>query len=90
MVNWYLTHPILEQLQSISIPISDLDRFWSVFDRLKSLEQLDFIVDEVLESDWNKFHDVSRNSEGLWSHDKRRYHEAWSSLAGDTGDVATP
>ncbi|KAG0311632.1 hypothetical protein BGZ97_011733 [Linnemannia gamsii] len=46
---WALAEPILEQLQSLTIPISDVDRYLGAVGRLTRLEHVDFILDELLD-----------------------------------------
>ncbi|KAG0210520.1 hypothetical protein BGX33_004837 [Mortierella sp. NVP41] len=50
--NWSLANPILEQLQSLIIPVSDLERYSHVMDRLGSLEHLRFSLDVVASYDY--------------------------------------
>lgn len=76
-VNWCLTSRILEQLKSISISVSDLDRFYSFMSRLGSLEHLEFILDEAIDYNWDHFGNVSRE---LMSSSKAREAELWPAL----------
>ncbi|KAF9913109.1 hypothetical protein EC991_003568 [Linnemannia zychae] len=46
-VTWSIAQPILEQLQSLVIPVSDLDRYVDVVDRLSSLEHIRFFADDI-------------------------------------------
>ncbi|KAF9092520.1 hypothetical protein BGX29_010420, partial [Mortierella sp. GBA35] len=48
-VNWALASPILDQLQSLTIPVSDIKRYLDVVDRLKDLEHVHFCLDEMLD-----------------------------------------
>ncbi|KAF9114752.1 hypothetical protein BGX30_006493, partial [Mortierella sp. GBA39] len=58
-INWHLTSRILEQLKSISISASDLDRFYSIMSRLGSVEHMEFILDEAIDYNWDYFGGVS-------------------------------
>ncbi|KAF9135927.1 hypothetical protein BGX30_011394 [Mortierella sp. GBA39] len=44
-VTWAIAGPILEQLQSLVIPVSDIGRYRSVVGRLSNLEQVRFSLD---------------------------------------------
>ncbi|KAF9142858.1 hypothetical protein BG015_000649 [Linnemannia schmuckeri] len=46
-VTWMLANPILEQLQTLAIPVSDVTRYLSVLDRLGRLECVRFVLDEI-------------------------------------------
>ncbi|KAF9909875.1 hypothetical protein EC991_007865 [Linnemannia zychae] len=46
-VTWAIAQPILEQLQSLVIPVSDLDRYADAVDRLSSLEHIRFYADDI-------------------------------------------
>ncbi|KAG0287736.1 hypothetical protein BGZ96_008366 [Linnemannia gamsii] len=46
---WSLASPILDQLESLTIPLSDIDRYLEVIGRLSRLERIDIIIDEVYE-----------------------------------------
>ncbi|KAF9156094.1 hypothetical protein BG015_007271 [Linnemannia schmuckeri] len=46
-VSWALARPILKQLQSLAIPLSSLNRYAGVVDRLGSLEHIRFFLDEI-------------------------------------------
>ncbi|KAF9083743.1 hypothetical protein BGX23_011169 [Mortierella sp. AD031] len=48
-VNRTIAEPILEQLQGLSILVSEIDRYTSVVERLKSLEQLWFTLNDVFD-----------------------------------------
>lgn len=58
-INWHLTSRILEQLKSISISVSDLNRFYSIMSRLGSLEHMEFILDEAIDYNWDYFGSMS-------------------------------
>ncbi|KAF8933284.1 hypothetical protein BGZ47_010937 [Haplosporangium gracile] len=45
-VVWTLSEPILEQLQTITIPLSDIQRYCTVVYRLYSLKRVRFVIDE--------------------------------------------
>ncbi|KAG0265519.1 hypothetical protein BGZ95_003298 [Linnemannia exigua] len=45
---WTLASPILDQLESLTAPLSDIHRYTQVIDHLGRLETLVFILDEVL------------------------------------------
>ncbi|KAF9080927.1 hypothetical protein BGX23_001507, partial [Mortierella sp. AD031] len=67
---WSLAHPILEQLQSLTIPVSDLERYSSVMDRLGNLEHLRFSLDVVANYDsYDIEDDEYYNGEGTMSAD---------------------
>lgn len=76
-VNWCLTSRILEQLISISISVSDLNRFYSIMSRLGSLEHAEFILDEAIDYNWDYFGGVSGV---LISSSKAREAEVWSAM----------
>ncbi|KAK3826646.1 MAG: hypothetical protein JOS17DRAFT_832809, partial [Linnemannia elongata] len=44
---WALTNPILEQLRSLTIPLSLIERYLSVIDRFECLDTVDFLPDIV-------------------------------------------
>lgn len=44
-LTWTLCEPVLEQIQSINIPLSDIDRYLSVVLRFRSLSSVNFIID---------------------------------------------
>lgn len=46
--NWALASPILDQLQSLTIPASDIDRYHHVLSRLGRLECVEIVMDAVL------------------------------------------
>ncbi|KAG0282049.1 hypothetical protein BGZ96_000885 [Linnemannia gamsii] len=46
---WSLAFPILDQLESLTIPLSDIDRYVEAIDRLGRLERIDVCIDEVYE-----------------------------------------
>ncbi|KAF9546212.1 hypothetical protein EC957_009951 [Mortierella hygrophila] len=46
-LTWTLANPILEQLQTLVIPVSDINRYLGVLDRLGRLECVRFLVDEI-------------------------------------------
>ncbi|KAG0268810.1 hypothetical protein BGZ95_002299 [Linnemannia exigua] len=56
-VTWTLASPILKQLQSLTIPVSDIKRYAEVVFRMESLEHIRFLLDEV----WT--HPVITNSD---------------------------
>ncbi|KAF9119889.1 hypothetical protein BGW39_011845 [Mortierella sp. 14UC] len=56
-VTWMLADPILEQLQSLTFPVSDIKRYLAIVSRMESLEQIRFLLDEV----WT--HPVITNSD---------------------------
>lgn len=45
-ITWILANPILEQLQTLVIPVSDINRYLGVLDRLGRLECVRFLLDE--------------------------------------------
>ncbi|KAG0040543.1 hypothetical protein BGZ83_002499 [Gryganskiella cystojenkinii] len=47
-LTWTLCSPVLEQIQSLIIPLSDIDRYLNAIERLHSLNSVTFMVDEVL------------------------------------------
>jgi hypothetical protein len=53
----YVAEPILEQLQGLTIPISDIDRYLEVVGRLGTLKQVTFVLDEPF--DFNARHYAS-------------------------------
>ncbi|KAF9545506.1 hypothetical protein EC957_010922 [Mortierella hygrophila] len=46
---WTLAGPILEQLQSLTIPVFDLDRYSAAISRLGNLEHLEFALDDIVD-----------------------------------------
>lgn len=46
---WSLANPILEQLQSLTIPVFDLDRYSAAISRLGNLEHLEFALDDIVD-----------------------------------------
>ncbi|KAF9911497.1 hypothetical protein EC991_003299 [Linnemannia zychae] len=48
-MTWALAEPVLEQLQSLTIPISGIDRYLAVVARLKQLESVQFLLDELFD-----------------------------------------
>ncbi|KAG0072264.1 hypothetical protein BGZ89_007323 [Linnemannia elongata] len=46
---WSLASPILEQLQSLTIPVFDLDRYSAAISRLGNLEHLEFALDDIVD-----------------------------------------
>ncbi|KAG0320300.1 hypothetical protein BGZ97_000305 [Linnemannia gamsii] len=46
---WTLAEPILEQLQSLTIPVSAIDRFLGVVARLERLERIRFLLDALFD-----------------------------------------
>ncbi|KAF9135926.1 hypothetical protein BGX30_011393 [Mortierella sp. GBA39] len=48
-LNWTLANPILEQLQSMTIPVSDIKRYLGIIDRLCDLKQVWFHLDVIFE-----------------------------------------
>ncbi|KAF9147374.1 hypothetical protein BG015_011003 [Linnemannia schmuckeri] len=55
-VTWLLANPILEQLHSLTIPLSDIKRYAAIVCRMESLEHIRYLLDEV----WT--HPLIRNS----------------------------
>lgn len=49
-VIWSLASPILDQLESLTIPLSEIDRYLQVVNRLGRLECVALTIDEVYES----------------------------------------
>lgn len=47
---WTLATPILEQLESLSIPLSDISRYRHAIDRLPRLEHVRFILDVIYDN----------------------------------------
>lgn len=62
-VSWALTSSILEQLQSVSIPVSHLDRFSNNMTSFGSLEHVEFILDEVIDNHWERYSGVTQEIE---------------------------
>jgi hypothetical protein len=56
---WALASPILGQLQSLTFPVSDLGRYSRAVDRLGNLERLHFLLDKMVDYDWDHFSDVT-------------------------------
>lgn len=64
-VTWLLANPILEQLQSLTIPLSDIKRYSGIVCRLESLEHVRYLLDEV----WT--HPVINMSDTIAESEKR-------------------
>ncbi|KAG0309197.1 hypothetical protein BGZ97_013135 [Linnemannia gamsii] len=63
---WLLAEPIMEQLQSLTIPLSDIKRYISIVCRMESLEHIRYLMDEL----WT--HPVIRNSNTAAETDARK------------------
>ncbi|KAF9911500.1 hypothetical protein EC991_003302 [Linnemannia zychae] len=48
-VTWIIARPILEQLRSLAIPVSDITRYFGAIDRLGHLEHVRFLLDELFD-----------------------------------------
>ncbi|KAG0297194.1 hypothetical protein BGZ96_007403 [Linnemannia gamsii] len=59
--NWALARPILGQLRTLTIPISDIGRCFGVVGQLASLECVQFLMDEAL--DFERREDIDTASE---------------------------
>ncbi|KAG0287738.1 hypothetical protein BGZ96_008368 [Linnemannia gamsii] len=57
---WALASPLLEQLQSLTLPVSDLGRYSRAISRLRNLERLHFLLDKIVDYDWDHFSDVAQ------------------------------
>ncbi|KAG0316357.1 hypothetical protein BGZ97_007009 [Linnemannia gamsii] len=55
---WALARPILGQLRTLTIPTSDIGRYFRVIDQLASLEHVQFQMDESLDSEQRTYFDV--------------------------------
>ncbi|KAF9545487.1 hypothetical protein EC957_010903 [Mortierella hygrophila] len=64
-VTWLFANPVLEQLQSLTIPLSDIKRYTNIVCMMKSLEHIRYLLDEI----WT--HPVIRNSDGAEEKDVR-------------------
>lgn len=65
-VTWLFANLVLEQLQSLTIPLSDIKRYTNIVCRMESLEQIRYLLDEV----WT--HPAIRNSDGAEETDGRK------------------
>lgn len=59
--NWALAKPILGQLRTLTIPTSDIGRYFGVIGQLASLECVQFLIDEAL--DFEEVWDIDTASE---------------------------
>lgn len=59
-VSWSLTSSTLQHLRSVSISVSDLDRYFCNMSRFGTLEHVEFIVDEVVDHNWGHYIGVSQ------------------------------
>ncbi|KAF9100088.1 hypothetical protein BGX23_006052 [Mortierella sp. AD031] len=50
--NWAIAEPILEELQTLIIPVSDIKRYLGVVDRFTSLEHVRFCLDDIFDFDY--------------------------------------
>lgn len=48
-MSWVLFYPILDQLQSIAIPVSNLGPYLDTMDRLTSIRSIVFVLDDLLQ-----------------------------------------
>lgn len=70
--NWALSSPILEQLQSLTISVSDIQRYNGVVSRFRRLESVDIVMDTVLTRP-SKYRDMfALTSEKLGEHKSRQ------------------
>ncbi|KAG0276234.1 hypothetical protein BGZ95_007813 [Linnemannia exigua] len=74
---WTLANPILEQLQTLSIPASDITRYIGVIDRLERLECVRFIMIKIFDHD---LMDISRAPEKLLVETRERQDMIMESL----------
>ncbi|KAF9305121.1 hypothetical protein BGZ74_011328 [Mortierella antarctica] len=58
-LSWVLCRPILDQLQSVAIPISGLDQYLDNVERFSSLQLIVFVLDEWLQSQDTTFDDAT-------------------------------
>ncbi|KAG0036267.1 hypothetical protein BGZ83_003860, partial [Gryganskiella cystojenkinii] len=66
-LTWTLCSPVLEQIQSLIVPLSDIDRYLNAIERFESLKSVTFMVDEVL--------DVKADHRGLQVDPNSRYSQ---------------
>ncbi|KAH7038647.1 hypothetical protein BKA57DRAFT_473822 [Linnemannia elongata] len=65
-VTWLFANNVLEQLQSLTIPLSDIKRYINIVCRMGSLEHIRYLLDEA----WT--HPVIKNSDGTEVTDARK------------------
>ncbi|KAG0201498.1 hypothetical protein BGX33_010274 [Mortierella sp. NVP41] len=58
---WSLAHPILEQLQSLTIPLYDINRYRILIDRLMRLNSVRFLMDDLF--DYPEMFDVMSDND---------------------------
>ncbi|KAF8944346.1 hypothetical protein BGZ47_004352 [Haplosporangium gracile] len=78
-VTWMLAGPILEQLQTLVIPVSDITRYLGVLRRLGRLECVRFVLDEIYDCYSAEF---ARATEEWGAKTKERKNKAMGSLVG--------
>ncbi|KAG9069553.1 hypothetical protein KI688_010456 [Linnemannia hyalina] len=61
-VNWSLSSFIFDQLQTLTLPVSDLDRYYGVMDRLGNLGRLVVCVDQAIKCNWDIFRNTTPES----------------------------
>jgi hypothetical protein len=74
-VNWALASPILEQLQSLTIPVSDIRRYLGIIDRLGDLEQVWFHLDVIFEYYTGDIDLDDPESQDIWTATRVRKEE---------------
>lgn len=61
-VNWFLSSSIFDQLQTLTLPVSDLDRYSGAMDHLGNLERLVVCVDQAIKCNWERHSDTTPES----------------------------
>ncbi|KAG0287262.1 hypothetical protein BGZ96_008802 [Linnemannia gamsii] len=74
-VNWALANPILEQLQSLTIPASDIRRYLGIVGRLRGLEQVWFHLDVIFEYSAGDIELDGPESQEIWTATRMRKEE---------------
>ncbi|KAF9545481.1 hypothetical protein EC957_010897 [Mortierella hygrophila] len=64
-INWSLSSSIFDQLQTLTLPISDLDRYYGAMDRLGNLRRLVVCVDQPVICNSGIFSDTTPESRAV-------------------------
>ncbi|GJJ74743.1 hypothetical protein EMPS_07101 [Entomortierella parvispora] len=81
-LSWTLSLPVLEQIQELSLPLSDLDRYLEIVSRFQSLTTVTFIKDELLELLESTFPSISRSNAELEELEKckQKQHQQYRTM----------
>ncbi|KAF9105781.1 hypothetical protein BGX29_011380 [Mortierella sp. GBA35] len=76
---WAIAALTLEQLQTLIVPISDIDRYLGVVHRLRNLEHVRFLLDEIFDYESDYFH-YGDEPAGFIDSARRRKEEAMAAM----------